>query len=644
MNAGLCDGMPVNYTSSPTSDSTGNPKRLCTTQSPDGDLPNLDSFYTPSPTLDAAETVQQHQHPSHILPTLNTAAAIQTYPQIHSASSSTPSMLATPPNTAGVDHEEYTYQGSPGSCGAAHVPALSARSSDTSPRSWSSPDLQQLNYPPGYYQISSKGHHDFPPPYGGSQPAIATEDAFSVSAAAQPSMEGCGGAYAVSVSDSPLPGDIKHDPDTIMGQDAPDMTPDHTDSVMSADSPLPKHEYSSNSSYPYDEGVGLVAGDIPHPHHGVPEEDELAKGDEPYAKLIEKAFLSKDSRSMTLQELYQWFRDNTERGRSETKGWQNSIRHNLSMNKAFEKRERRHPAGGPTTESGEPRRSNEWVLTNWAERDGVQSTTRYRKSNSTSGRRGPSSRSHHQQGSISARAASGRKGGLTASKTKAANNRALLKRQSMGIVPQHHHYHGAGSSSSYQHGQRHHSIAFYQQQQQSRMHHHDYLHGGRHHLPEPDYTRSIVHHHHDESESSEGSSLLQYAGHHPMTSSMAASIGSGSGYYQAQPYLASQASQQQHPYSHQHHPNHPHDAYSHQPQPHAAHPFHPRPESHFKVEHATSVYEPPVTSSPSSAAIHGVYASVFANEIGEGTPENPVRPATLPYRTSGSGWAESAQS
>lgn len=153
-----------------------------------------------------------------------------------------------------------------------------------------------------------------------------------------------------------------------------------------------------------------------------------------------------------------------------------------------------------------------------------------------------------------------------------------------------------------------------------------------------------MHHQHDESESSEGSSLLQYAGHHPLTSSIT-SIGSGSGYYHAQPYLASQASQQQqqHPYSHHHH-NHPHDAYSHQPQPHAAHPFHSRPESHFKVEHATSVYEPPATSSPSSAAIHGMYGSVFANEIGEGTPENPVRPTTLPYRTSGSGWVESAQS
>ena len=55
--------------------------------------------------------------------------------------------------------------------------------------------------------------------------------------------------------------------------------------------------------------------------------------DEPYAKLIWKAFKSvPPSYSMTLQELYQWFRENTIKAKGEGKGWQNSIRHNLSMN------------------------------------------------------------------------------------------------------------------------------------------------------------------------------------------------------------------------------------------------------------------------------------------------------------------------
>ena len=54
--------------------------------------------------------------------------------------------------------------------------------------------------------------------------------------------------------------------------------------------------------------------------------------EEPYASLIHRAFLSTPRRAMTLQEIYQWFRENTNKGKDESKGWQNSIRHNLSMN------------------------------------------------------------------------------------------------------------------------------------------------------------------------------------------------------------------------------------------------------------------------------------------------------------------------
>lgn len=61
-------------------------------------------------------------------------------------------------------------------------------------------------------------------------------------------------------------------------------------------------------------------------------EGEDPSADEPYAKLIYRALMSKPSHSMVLQEIYQWFRDNTLKGSSDTKGWMNSIRHNLSMN------------------------------------------------------------------------------------------------------------------------------------------------------------------------------------------------------------------------------------------------------------------------------------------------------------------------
>lgn len=69
-------------------------------------------------------------------------------------------------------------------------------------------------------------------------------------------------------------------------------------------------------------------------------ESSASKKDEPYAKLIEKALRSRADYSMQLQEIYQWFLENTDKARSFQsqpkdsvgKGWQNSIRHNLSMN------------------------------------------------------------------------------------------------------------------------------------------------------------------------------------------------------------------------------------------------------------------------------------------------------------------------
>jgi hypothetical protein len=72
-----------------------------------------------------------------------------------------------------------------------------------------------------------------------------------------------------------------------------------------------------------------------------------AKPEEPYAQLIYRALMGAPGHAMTLQEIYQWFRDNTDKesknentGKKSGKnaeGWQNSIRHNLSMNKVREK-------------------------------------------------------------------------------------------------------------------------------------------------------------------------------------------------------------------------------------------------------------------------------------------------------------------
>lgn len=59
----------------------------------------------------------------------------------------------------------------------------------------------------------------------------------------------------------------------------------------------------------------------------------LNKTKEPYSKLIYRALMSTSQRAMTVQEIYQWFRENTDKGKDNSNGWQNSIRHNLSMNK-----------------------------------------------------------------------------------------------------------------------------------------------------------------------------------------------------------------------------------------------------------------------------------------------------------------------
>ncbi|WQF90487.1 Putative Fork head domain, winged helix-like DNA-binding domain superfamily [Colletotrichum destructivum] len=61
------------------------------------------------------------------------------------------------------------------------------------------------------------------------------------------------------------------------------------------------------------------------------EEDKRRK---PYSALIHEALKQADDHTMTLRELYKWFRDHTDKikGEGDT-GWQNSIRHNLSMNK-----------------------------------------------------------------------------------------------------------------------------------------------------------------------------------------------------------------------------------------------------------------------------------------------------------------------
>lgn len=54
---------------------------------------------------------------------------------------------------------------------------------------------------------------------------------------------------------------------------------------------------------------------------------------EPYARLIFRALKSAPRHRMVLKEIYDWFERNTDKAKDpKSRGWQNSIRHNLSMN------------------------------------------------------------------------------------------------------------------------------------------------------------------------------------------------------------------------------------------------------------------------------------------------------------------------
>lgn len=72
-----------------------------------------------------------------------------------------------------------------------------------------------------------------------------------------------------------------------------------------------------------------------------------------YAQLIGMAILSTPEQQMTLSNIYKWIMANYAFYRCNTGGWQNSIRHNLSLNKAFTKIARR---------TDEPGKGMKWMI------------------------------------------------------------------------------------------------------------------------------------------------------------------------------------------------------------------------------------------------------------------------------------------
>lgn len=92
-----------------------------------------------------------------------------------------------------------------------------------------------------------------------------------------------------------------------------------------------------------------------------------------YALLIGMAILRAPGQRLTLAQIYAWISDTFEFYRNSNNGWQNSIRHNLSLNKSFLKKER---------PKDDPGKGNYWVIREGDEGDFVKQKGP-RKSSST---------------------------------------------------------------------------------------------------------------------------------------------------------------------------------------------------------------------------------------------------------------------
>lgn len=92
---------------------------------------------------------------------------------------------------------------------------------------------------------------------------------------------------------------------------------------------------------------------LPEPHEMPSIEDDGTKPPYSYATLIGMSILRASNRRLTLAQIYKWISDTFSYYKNSDPGWQNSIRHNLSLNKAFIKQER---------PKDDPGKGNYWAI------------------------------------------------------------------------------------------------------------------------------------------------------------------------------------------------------------------------------------------------------------------------------------------
>ncbi|KAK5554746.1 Forkhead transcription factor [Exophiala xenobiotica] len=112
---------------------------------------------------------------------------------------------------------------------------------------------------------------------------------------------------------------------------------------------------------------------IPPPEEMPAIEDDGNKPSYSYAQMIGMAILRAPNRRLTLAQIYEWISTSFTYYREDTKqSWHNSIRHNLSLHKAFKKEER---------PKGDPGKGSYWVIEPGMEGQFIKDKDKHRRGN-----------------------------------------------------------------------------------------------------------------------------------------------------------------------------------------------------------------------------------------------------------------------
>ncbi|KAK5954824.1 Forkhead transcription factor [Knufia fluminis] len=130
----------------------------------------------------------------------------------------------------------------------------------------------------------------------------------------------------------PMPDSFADFPDPSQTRRAP-LKRSYSETIPSNDKPFKR------SKQFHDEEEDTL--ELPQPEDMPPIEDDGQKPPYSYAQMIGMAILRAPGRKLTLANIYDWISTTFRFYREDPKtGWHNSIRHNLSLNKAFTKQER----------------------------------------------------------------------------------------------------------------------------------------------------------------------------------------------------------------------------------------------------------------------------------------------------------------